>query len=176
MSRGVWLGLLAATITLAQFAVAGCGGRANSNEQGGSAAQSGQAAPTALSARFAMPTTMITLTPSDGITTTETMTESEEAAAEATDTPEPATPAGDLARGENLYATKGCGECHGPAGEGVEGAGAAVAGTSLTFDEFEDLLRTGGGIGPDHLFGTSSISPSGLAALHAWLQSLAPAE
>jgi mono/diheme cytochrome c family protein len=166
---------------LAQLAVAGCGGRAGTTGQSDSAAETGRAAPTALSARFAMPTTMITVAPSDGVTVSENLTGTESLTdtqgVEADGTPEPpSTPAADLARGETLYASKGCGDCHGPAGEGVEGQGQAIAGTTLTEDEFTDLMRTGGGIGPEHLFGPSSISPSGLAALHAWLQSLAPAE
>src|SRR5690606_8344733 len=98
--------------------------------------------PTMPAARFAMPTTMITVAPSTAVTET----------AEATATPEPqAGPTVDLARGERLYNDRGCAECHGPAGEGVEGQGAAIAGTPLSEDEFTDLLRTGGGIGPDHL-------------------------
>jgi mono/diheme cytochrome c family protein len=123
-------------------------------------------------ARFAMPTTMITVVPSTTTTTTAITENSGESA-----TPEPvAGPALDLARGETLYANKACSECHGAAGEGVEGKGPAVAGLSLSEEDFTDLMRTGGEIGPTHLYGPSAISPSGMTVLHAWLQSLAPAE
>lgn len=81
----------------------------------------------------------------------------------------------DQARGLELYTTRKCGDCHGAAAEGVDGQGPPIAGTALTLDEFTDLLRTGGEVGPDHLYGPMMISPSGVDAIHAWLQSL-PAE
>jgi len=50
------------------------------------------------------------------------------------------------------------------------------AGTSLTLKEFEDILRTGGRgrLGNDHLYGPSAITSSGIEAVYAYLQSLAP--
>jgi mono/diheme cytochrome c family protein len=114
-------------------------------------------------ARFGQPTTQID-------------TESDEGNGEdeAAGTPEPEDDA-DLQRGADLYTRKECGECHGASGEGVPEEGSALAGTELPFDEFEDILRTGanGELGPDHLYGPSAISPGGLEAMHAWLQSLA---
>ncbi|HXF62274.1 MAG TPA: c-type cytochrome [Caldilineaceae bacterium] len=167
MSSGGWRrlavwGLVAATLA----GLSACGG-GSSNRNAASSAATTRAVPTMPAARFAMPTTMITVAPRVAVTAT----------AEATATSEPqAGPTVDLARGERLYNDRGCAECHGPAGEGVEGKGAAIAGTALSEDEFTDLMRTGGGIGPDHLYGPSAISPSGMTALHAWLQSLPPAE
>ncbi len=107
-----------------------------------------------------------------------TVTETEEITdTAAAGTPEPGANAGvDLERGARVYANENCAECHGAEGEGVEGKGSAIAGISLSESEFSDLMRTGRGIGPDHLYGPNAISPGGLTALHAWLQSLPPAE
>lgn len=79
-----------------------------------------------------------------------------------------------ISRGETVYTNKKCGDCHGPAGEGVEGKGKPLAGTELTFQKFEDILRTGGGgsLGRDHQYGPSAISPSGMTNLYAFVASL----
>lgn len=155
--------------------LAGCGGeRAGDAASGaGSSAaaegEGGAADPTPLTARFAQPTTIISITSSSAVT------ESAESA-ESAGTPEPAAAsAEDLERGANLYATKGCAECHGDEGEGVEGKGAALAGTQLSEAEFEDVLRTGakGELGNDHIYGPGALSPGGLKAMYAWVQSLA---
>lgn len=95
-----------------------------------------------------------------------------EAAAEKVETPEAA--AADLSRGERSYTSKACGDCHGVKGEGVEGKGKALAGTTLTEQEFTDVLRTGGSIGNSHLYGTQAISPSGMEALYAFVKSFQP--
>jgi mono/diheme cytochrome c family protein len=84
----------------------------------------------------------------------------------------PAANTSDLTRGANAYARNNCAECHGENGEGVAGKGAAIAGITLTEDEFADLLRTGGGLGNTHIFGPSAISPGGMGALYAYVQSL----
>jgi mono/diheme cytochrome c family protein len=80
-----------------------------------------------------------------------------------------------IERGRTLYEKKGCIECHGAQAEGVDGKGATLAGTSLTEEEFEDILRTGGRgrLGNEHLFGTSAITSSGIEAVYTYLQSLA---
>ncbi|RIK37745.1 MAG: hypothetical protein DCC55_23305, partial [Chloroflexi bacterium] len=83
-----------------------------------------------------------------------------------------ATGAADLERGARSYERNQCGSCHGERGEGVEGKGAAIAGTTLSEREFENLLRTGGGLGNTHIFGPSAISPAGMSALYAYVQSL----
>ena len=95
-----------------------------------------------------------------------------EAAAEKVETPEVA--AADLARGERSYTAKKCGDCHGAKGEGVEGKGKALAGISLSEEEFTDILRTGGGLGNSHLYGVQAISPSGMEALYAFVKSFQP--
>lgn len=86
------------------------------------------------------------------------------------------TPTADasLSRGETVYTNRKCGDCHGPAGQGVEGKGNPLAGTELTFQKFEDILRTGGNgsLGPDHLYGPSAISPSGMTNLYAFVANL----
>jgi mono/diheme cytochrome c family protein len=112
---------------------------------------------TPLSAAFQQPTTII----KEADTTT--------ASAEAT-----ATPTTALSRGETIYTNKNCGDCHGVQGEGVQDKGQPLAGTALTAEEFETALRTGGqgSLGSDHLYGTQSISPSGMAALYDFIQSL----
>lgn len=89
-------------------------------------------------------------------------------------TPTPSPTVGvDLSRGERVYASKGCGECHGLQGEGVEGKGNPLAGTDLTEAEFTDILRTGGKgeLGNEHLYGPQAISPSGMEALYAYVKS-----
>ncbi len=75
----------------------------------------------------------------------------------------------DLALGERVY-TNRCADCHGANAEGDSAP--ALAGLSLAEDEFVDLLRTGGDIGSEHLFGTRAVSENGIAAMYAYLTSL----
>jgi len=79
-----------------------------------------------------------------------------------------------VARGKGLYEKKGCNECHGDNAEGLPDKGSKLAGTELSEEEFEDILRTGGRgrLGNDHLYGTSAITSSGIRAIYAFLQSL----
>lgn len=77
----------------------------------------------------------------------------------------------DLALGERVYGNN-CADCHGAAAEGTPDKGSALAGLSQPYAEFEDLIRTGGDLGPEHLFGTRAVSVNGLEAMHAYLQSL----
>lgn len=79
----------------------------------------------------------------------------------------------DLTRGENAYTKNKCGDCHGAKGEGVADQGKAIAGTALSLNDFDVLLRTGGGLGNTHIFGRSAVSPSGMEALYSYVQSLA---
>lgn len=108
---------------------------------------------TPLKAKFEQPTTMITVV--------------------ATKTPTPEQVV-DLERGRRLYESKGCAGCHGAQGEGVAGKAKGLAGTPLTEQEFTDILRTGGSgkLGSEHIFGPQVISPSGVKALYAYIQSL----
>jgi len=86
------------------------------------------------------------------------------------------TPTADasLSRGATIYQNKKCGDCHGAQGEGVASKGNALIGTPLTFQKFEDILRTGGNgsLGNAHLYGPSAISPSGMTNLYAFVTSL----
>lgn len=160
--------------------VAGCGNR---NAGSGSGASDAAAAvPTMPAARFAMPTTMIgasqnntgTVDAGEAVTETAALTNTAAVtgAAEAGTPEPPAQTEVDLTRGQTIYTNRNCAECHGEQGEGVTGQGSAVAGTALALDEFTDIMRTGRNIGPEHIYGPSAISPGGMAALHAWLQSL----
>ena len=79
----------------------------------------------------------------------------------------------DLTRGEAAYTKNKCGDCHGAKGEGVADKGKAIAGTALSLNDFDVLLRTGGGLGNTHIFGRSAVSPSGMEALYAYVQSFA---
>lgn len=76
----------------------------------------------------------------------------------------------DLAMGEFAYGNR-CAECHGEGATGTD-QGSSLVGLTLSEDEFEDLIRTGGELGPDHLFGSTKISPDGLKAVYAYLTSL----
>lgn len=153
---------MGALFVAALFSLSACGSDSPAVER---------AIPTQPSARFAMPTTMITPTPvTEAAATTEASEESEAAAPVAP----AATPEIDLARGQTAYVNRGCAECHGEQGEGLPDKGATLASTELTLSEFTEWLRTGGKgqLGNDHIFGPSAISPGGMTALHAWLQSL----
>lgn len=75
-------------------------------------------------------------------------------------------------RGAAAYTKNQCGDCHGASGEGVADKGNAIAGTALSFADFENVLRTGGGLGNDHIFGRSAISPGGMTALYEYVLAL----
>lgn len=94
------------------------------------------------------------------------------AVTETAQTTQTAAPSADLKRGETAYTKNKCGDCHGAKGEGVTDKGKAVGGTTLSFDDFDKVLRTGGGLGNTHIFGRSAVSPSGMEALYAYVQSL----
>ncbi len=74
--------------------------------------------------------------------------------------------------GQRSYAKNKCNECHGEKGEGVADKGKAIAGTSLSAESFDNVLRTGGGLGNSHIYGRSAISPTGMEALYAYVQGL----
>ncbi|NJN82656.1 MAG: cytochrome c [Caldilineaceae bacterium] len=156
-----WISLL---LLAAMLMLAACGGGAGDSASTGESAtpaqepssNSARVAPTALVARFGAPTSVIDLT---------------KVAERAEDgTPEPdGNP--DLALGENGYGRL-CAECHGAAGEGVAGEGETIIGMTLEYGAFDDLLRTGGGNGNEHIFGPTKISDDGIRALLAFVQSL----
>ena len=103
------------------------------------------------------------------LTTTAVLTETEPATQTTQTT---AATAPDLSRGEAAYTKNKCGDCHGAQGEGVADKGNAIAGTAISLEEFDAVLRTGGGLGNSHIFGRSAVSPSGMEALYAYVQSL----
>jgi mono/diheme cytochrome c family protein len=140
------------TLLLIGFALVGCGQR-----QAAGPTPTPPPTVTPLSAAFQQPTTII------------------KEADSTTKSAEPApTPTAALSRGETIYTNRNCGDCHGPQGEGVQDKGQPLVGTALTAEEFETILRTGGqgSLGNDHLYGTQSISPSGMAALYDFIKSL----
>ena len=148
--------------------VVACGGRGESGPT-----PTPRVAPTALSAQFAMPTSMITSRAAVTDTVAATTPETSAARTEGAPTATP-TPVVDLSRGERVYINQNCGQCHGEQAVGVPDKGSALAGTSLSDAEFDDALRTAykGELGTDHIFGPNRISPGGVDALHTWLQSL----
>lgn len=91
---------------------------------------------------------------------------------ETAQTTQTAAAGADLKRGETAYTKNKCGDCHGAKGEGVTDKGGPVVGTTITLEEFDKVLRTGGGLGNTHIFGRSAVSPSGMEALYAYVQSL----
>jgi len=103
-------------------------------------------------AQFAAPTTMIDPTK----------------VADANVAPEE-TPEPDALLGEQAY-TRLCTECHGDKGEGVIDQGDAIAGTVNDPAKLTDLLRTGGDLGSEHLFGPTKISDDGIDALYTYIQ------
>jgi len=156
--------LLFIALIVLLVAIGACGGNSRSD---GAAATDGsstsanrrnEAVPTMPSARFESVGSQST------ISETAVLTETEAAVSE--DEPD-RTP--DLALGERVYANR-CAECHGAQAEGDSAV--AIAGLGMTEGEFIDLIRTGGELGPDHLFGTRAVSENGLTAMYAYLQSL----
>ncbi len=139
---------------------AGCGPGDELTESGGEStgeeAQADSAVPTMPAARFDQPTPVTDL---KGASEADKLEDEEEAAE-----------APDLATGEFVYGNR-CAECHGEGATGTDQASSLV-GLTLGEDEFEDLIRTGGELGPDHLFGSTKISPDGLRAVYAYLTSL----
>ncbi len=141
-----------------------CGGRGSKSADGAGAGDSateapkesgGKIEPTRPVAKFAAPTSMIDAT--------------KVAQTESDATPEPKEP--DMVYGGVLY-TKLCIECHGSALAGVEGKAEPIASYNLDEAGLNDLLRTGGGFGNDHIFGLDKISPEAVFDLQAYLETL----
>ena len=83
------------------------------------------------------------------------------------------TSADDLARGSRSYTKNKCADCHGDKGEVIAGKTTkAIGGTTLAEDQFDQFLRTGGGLGDTHIFGPGAISPGGMQALYEYVKSL----
>jgi mono/diheme cytochrome c family protein len=156
--RGLVLVVFAFVILLLLVA---CGGNAESTEAEATEevqattepATSGRQVPTMPAARFAAPTTMIDAT----------------RVAQSAATPEAAEVS--IEFGEQVY-SRLCADCHGEALEGVSGSAEPIDAYESDEGSLTDLLRTGGGFGPDHIFGLDKVSPQGIASLHAYLQSI----
>ncbi len=150
-------------LLLSLSAMAGCGGRSSSD-----GAASGSAAPVVPTMPPAKFTAVAQQAAAESSVLTQTTVLTQPVAADA------GADAQKLERGANIFVNRKCAECHGEQAEGVPDKGSALAGTQLTDQEFDNILRTGGNgeLGPDHLYGPSAISPGGVEALHAWLQSL----
>ena len=83
--------------------------------------------------------------------------------------------AGDISAESNaareLFASKGCAECHGADGEGTDTPNSALAGTRMIIQQFETRVRNGRGSAmPAH--SEDQITDEEIATLHEWLQSL----
>ena len=146
--------------------IAACGrNREGSADSSQSPSADRLAAPTMPAGQFTAVGEQSILTDTASLTETAQTTQS----VQTTQTTSAAAP--DLARGEAAYTKNKCGDCHGAKGEGVTDKGNAIAGTTLSLEAFDALLRTGGGLGNDHIFGRSAVSPSGMEALYAYVQS-----
>jgi mono/diheme cytochrome c family protein len=147
--------------------VAGCGrNREGSADSSQSSSADRLAAPTMPAGQFTAVGEQSILTGTASLTKTVQTTQS----AQTTQTTNTAAP--DLSRGEAAYTKNKCGDCHGTQGEGVADKGNAIAGSTLSLEEFDAVLRTGGGLGNSHIFGRSAVSPTGMEALYAYVQSL----
>lgn len=145
------------TIFLVSLLGVACGGR-NADSAAAAATPTMPAIPTQ---NFVAVGQLTVLTDTNTVTGTTTTTQTASASSDA-----------DLQRGEAAYTKNKCGDCHGAQGEGVTDKGGPVAGTTISFEEFDKVLRTGGGLGNTHIFGRSAVSPSGMEALYAYVQSL----
>ncbi|MDE0312161.1 MAG: cytochrome c [Caldilineaceae bacterium] len=146
------LAVLLVLLTLA----AGCGPDDELTDPGGEAPAESEAVPTMPAARFEQPTPVTDL---EEASAADKQADEEEAAEEP-----------DIAMGEFAYGNR-CAECHGEGAAGTD-QGSSLVGLAMSEVEFEDLIRTGGELGPDHLFGSTKISPDGLRAVYAYLTSL----
>jgi len=157
INKRVGLGILLGALLLVSAA---CG--ASSTSSGGNTAVEAAVA-TMPSASFTAVANQSVLTATVAITSAATTTTTEVVAVESSP---------DLERGARSYVKNECGACHGEEGEGVADKGGAITGSTLTLQEFDTLLRTGNGLGAEHIFGPSAVSPGGVTTLHAYVQSL----
>jgi mono/diheme cytochrome c family protein len=145
------------TFLIISLMLAACGGGGSAPAAANEGAGSDQVAvPTMPSARFTAVAEQGAFTDTVGVTQTQSVQVN----------------APDLERGARAYERNKCADCHGANGEGVADKGKAIAGTTLSAAEFEQILRTGGGLGNTHIFGPSAVSPTGMETLYAYVQSL----
>jgi mono/diheme cytochrome c family protein len=154
-----WLWLIPATLFV--LVVAACGGQS---------AQSPGEPPASLRPVATMPPARFTAVAQQVFTDTVRTTPATNAGV-ASATPTSAGP--DLSRGATVY-TNRCASCHGDQGQGVDGKAEPLTEFEFSPSEFDTFLRTGanGRLGNEHLFGASMVSPSGMQALYAYVQTL----
>jgi mono/diheme cytochrome c family protein len=75
-----------------------------------------------------------------------------------------------IQRGADRFVSLECSECHGENAEG--GDAKALAGTTMTEDEFLAFLRSGGGLGGSHQYASNRISNGGVRNIYLYLVSL----
>jgi ubiquinol-cytochrome c reductase cytochrome c subunit len=85
---------------------------------------------------------------------------------------QPLAPAGDAAKGQSLFMTDGCYECHGTIGQGARGTGPSVARTLLPFEAFLQQLRQPSNEMPP--YEAPILTDAAAADIYAYLQSLPP--
>lgn len=78
-------------------------------------------------------------------------------------------------RGRDRYVALECGACHGDSGEGTD-RGQALAGTTLSEDDFISFLRSGGTVGSSHQYSTNRLSDNGGRNLYQYILSLSSGE
>jgi len=150
-----------------------CGGRNAPSSENDDATNNSSSASNAAPGIATMPAARFTSVGQQSVAGQQSVTETTAVSATVAASETVQTSAPDLARGARTYEKNKCAECHGAAGEGVADKGSAIAGTALTLSEFENTLRTGGGVGNTHIFGPSAVSRSGMAILYQYVQSLA---
>ena len=68
-----------------------------------------------------------------------------------------------------LFAAKGCAECHGPDGDGADTAPTSLAGTRMIIQQFQTRVRNGRGSAmPAHT--PDQISDAEIQTLYEWLR------
>jgi mono/diheme cytochrome c family protein len=81
-------------------------------------------------------------------------------------------PAGDAARGKQIFNADGCYQCHGYAGQGSRSSGPRLAREELPFDAFKTQLRQPSNEMPP--YAESVVSDHDAADMYAFLRSLPP--
>ncbi|HUB98170.1 MAG TPA: cytochrome c [Stellaceae bacterium] len=85
-----------------------------------------------------------------------------------------AAPTGDVKKGEALFTSIGCWECHGSQGQGGALSGPKIAATMLPYDAFLQQLRTPQNEMPP--YEPKILSDQDAANLYAYIKSLPPAQ
>ena len=150
----------------------GCGGRNAPSAESDDATSNSSSASNAAPAIATMPPAQFTSVGQQSTAGQQSVTNTVSVSTSVAASETVQTNAPDLARGALAYEKNKCADCHGAQGEGVADKGNAIAGTALTLSEFENKLRTGGGLGNSHIFGPSAVSRSGMEILYLYVQSL----